>query len=349
MSMKQVYLAIDAHARNSVLGSMNNRGEFLKSWRFPTCEKKLIEHVAAVKACKKILAVEEGPLAYWISQTLRPYVDELIISDPRETPLISRNAMKRDELDVRNLCRLLRLGELKRVYHPEEDHRAIFKAAVQHYIDFRNQETALKQKIKAKYRSWGVPDVEGTSVYNPKKQPKYLKKVAPSAVINQLKRLYSLLSTALEVQDASLKEAKKLSHKYPEIREFLKVPGVGAIGSLIFDAYIQTPHRFPRKQQLWRYCKLAVTDRSSDGKPLAYKRLDKAGNGELKAMSYRSFLGAMRTKNSNEVRQFYEASLQRTRNHTRARLNTQRKIISVLHGIWRKKEVYRPELFLGSE
>ena len=118
MSMKQVYLAIDAHARNCVLGSMNIRGEFLKSWRFPTCEKKLIEHVAAIKACRKILAVEEGPLAYWISQTLRPYVDELIISDPRQTPLISRNAMKRDELDVRNLCRLLRLGELKRVYHP---------------------------------------------------------------------------------------------------------------------------------------------------------------------------------------------------------------------------------------
>ena len=349
MSMKQVYLAIDAHARNCVLGSMNIRGEFLKSWRFPTCEKELIEHVEDINACKKILAVEEGPLAYWISQTLRPYVDELIISDPRETPLISRNAMKRDELDVRNLCRLLRLGELKRVYHPEEDHRAIFKAAVQQYIDFRNQETSLKQKIKAKYRGWGVPDVEGTCVYNPEKKREYLKRVKSLVVRHQLERLYGLLSSALEMQDSSLKEAKKLSRKYPEIKVFLKVPGVGIIGALIYDAYIQTPHRFPRKQQLWRYSKLAVTDRSSDGKQLAYKRLDKAGNSELKAMSYRAFLSAMRIKDDNEVRQFYQASLKRTCNHTRARLNTQRKILSVLHGVWRKKEVYRPELFLGSE
>ena len=349
MSMKQVYLTIDAHARNCVMGSMNTRGEFLKSWRFKTCEKELIKHVEVINARKKILAVEEGPLAFWIAQTLRPYVNELVVSDPRETPLISRNAMKRDKLDVRNLCRLLRLGELKKVYHPEEDHRAIFKAAVQQYINFRNQETAIKLKIKAKYRSWGVPDVEGTCVYNPEKKDEYLKKVRSLVIRNQLERLYSLLNTALEMQTLSLKEAKKLSRRYPEVKEFLKVPGVGIIGSLIFDAYIQTPHRFPRKQQLWRYCKLAVTDRSSDGKPLAYKRLDKAGNSELKAMSYRALLAAMRKRSDNEVRQFYEASLKRTHNHTRARLNTQRKILSVLHGVWRRKEAYRPELFLGSE
>jgi transposase len=349
MSKKTVYLTIDAHARHCVMGVMNSRGDFLYSRRFNTCETELIKHVEDIGASRKILAIEEGPLAFWIAQTLKPYVDEIVISDPRETPLISRNAMKRDKLDVRNLCRLLRLGELKQVYHPEEDHRAIFKAAVQQYIDFRNQETALKQKIKAKYRCWGVPDVEGTCVYNTEKKHEYLKKVKSLVVRHQLERLYGLLSSALEMQDSSLREAKRLSRKYPEIREFLKMPGVGIIGSLIYDAYIQTPHRFPRKQQLWRYCKLAVTDRSSDGKPLAYKRLDKAGNSELKAMSYRAFLTAMRKKDDNEIRRFYEASLQRTRNHTRARLNTQRKILSVLHGIWRRKEVYKPELFLGSE
>jgi len=349
MSKKKVYLTIDAHARRSVMGVMNSRGEFLYSRRFNTCETELIKHVKDVGVSKKIMAIEEGPLAFWIAQTLKPHVDEIIISDPRETPLISRNAMKRDKLDVRNLCRLLRLGELKQVYHPEEDHRAIFKAAVQQYIDFRNQETALKQKIKAKYRCWGVPDVEGTCVYNTEKKHEYLKKVKSLVVRHQLERLYGLLSSALEMQDLSLREAKMLSRKYPEIKEFLKVPGVGIIGSLIYDAYIQTPHRFPRKQQLWRYSKLGVTDRSSDGKPLAYKRLDKAGNSELKAMSYRAFLTAMRKRDDNEVRQFYQASLKRTRNHTRARLNTQRKILSVLHGVWRRKEAYQPERFLGSD
>jgi len=348
MSKKKVYLSIDAHARHCVLGVMSCRGTFLYSSRFVTCEKELIRNIKAVDAGKKILAVEEGPLAFWIVQTLKPYLDEIIVSDPRQTPLISRNAMKRDKLDVKNLCRLLRLGELKQVYHPEDDHRAIFKSAVQQYIDFRNQQTSIKQKIKAKFRGWGVTDVEGVSVYNPDKKQNYLKQLKARPICIQMEHLYQLLGTAIELQVSSFKEAKRLSRKYPEIQEFMKLPGVGIIGALIFDAYIQTPERFKRKQHLWRYCKLAVTDRSSDGKPLGHKRLDKAGNGELKAMSYRAFLSAIHRKDENEVRRFYTQSLERTHNQTRARLNTQRKILSVLHGVWRRKEVYRPELFLGS-
>jgi len=118
---------------------------------------------------------------------------------------------------------------------------------------------------------------------------------------------------------------------------------------MIFDAYIQTPHRFTRKSALWRYCQLGVSDRTSDGKPLGYKHLDKAGNSELKAMSYRAFLAALRSRCENEVRQFFEKSLSRTHSSTNARLNTQRKIISVLHGIWRKEAEYDAKLFLGSE
>ena len=151
------YMAIDAHARNCVLGVMDETGRYLDDWRFATTESELIRHVAAVKAPSKRLAIEEGPLAYWIAQTVRPYVEEVFICDPRENALIGRSAHKRDEVDTVKLCRLLRLGELKRVYHPMEDHRAVFKAEVQAYLDLADQQARLKQKIKAKYRAWGGP------------------------------------------------------------------------------------------------------------------------------------------------------------------------------------------------
>ncbi len=349
MSKKKVYLAIDAHARNCVLGSMSARGEFDRTWRFPTSEQGLISHVDGIEAGTKLLAIEEGPLAYWIAQTLRSYVDDVFIADPKHNPSISRNAMKCDKVDVRQLCRLLRLDELKRVYHPEDDDRAVFKAAVQQYIDFRDHETTLKRKLKAKFRGWGIPDVEGTHVYNPKKRESFLCRVKQSAIKHQLLRLYALLDTAVNMQQLAKEEALRLGRSYPELKEFKKIPGVGDIGALIFDAYIQTPHRFTRKSALYRYCQLGVTDRTSDGKPLGFKRLDRAGNSELKAMSYRAVLSARRTILDNEVSVFFSTSLRSTRNATRARLNTQRKIISVMHGIWRKGEEYNPELFLGSD
>jgi transposase len=276
-------------------------------------------------------------------------VSQLIIADPRENSLISRNAMKGDKVDVRQLCRLLRLGELKKVYHPQDDERAVFKAAVQQYISLRDHETTMKRQIKAKYRGWGVIDVQGTCVYNPKKRGHYLGQVKSSAVRHQLERMNVLLDTALKMQQLALEEANRLGRKYPEITEFKKMPGVGPVGALVYDAYIQTPERFSKKSALYRYCQLAVTDRSSDNKPLGFKRLDKAGNSELKAMSYRAFNAAMRIKRVNEVRRFFEQSRRVTGSAMHARLNTQRKIISVMHAVWRKGEAYRPELFLGSE
>lgn len=346
---KKVYMAIDAHARNCVQGCMSARGEFQRIWRYKTCERELIRCIEEVDAGIKMLAIEEGPLTYWISQTIRPYVTDVFIADPKKNPSISKNAMKNDKVDVRQLCRLLRLGELHRVYHPEDDDRAVFKAGVQQYIDFRDQETTLKRKIKAKFRGWGVPDIDGTHVYNPKKRDEFLGQIKQKSVQNQLSRLYVLLDTALNMQKLALEECLRLARKYPEITEFKKIPGVGNIGALIFDSYIQTPHRFTYKSPLFRYCQLGVTDRSSDNKPLGYKRLDKEGNSELKAMSYRAYLAAMRIKRENEVRTFYENSYRVTRNATRARLNTQRKIISVMYGIWRKGEAYNPKLFLGSD
>ncbi len=345
---KKVYMAIDAHARNCVLGSMSTRGEFERSWRFATCERELVRHVEAVKATKKVLAIEEGPLAYWIAQTIRPYLSDVFIADPKRNPSISHNVMKGDKVDVQQLCRLLRLGELKRVYHPEDDRRAVFKAAVQQYMDFRDQETVLKRKLKAKFRGWGVQGIEGTKVYNAKKRDEFIAQVRQDAVRNQLLRLYVLLDTALQAQQQALAEAVHLARGYPEIQQFKKIPGVGDVGALIFDAYIQTPYRFTRKSALYRYCQLAVTDRSSDQKPLGFKRLDRAGNSELKAMSYRAFVSSMRIRRTNEVRTFFEQSLSRTHNRTHARLNTQRKIISVMHGIWLKGAEYNPEHFLGS-
>jgi transposase len=275
-----------------------------------------------------------------------PYVTEVIVCDPKENALIYRSSNKRDKVDTRKLCRLLRLGELNRVYHPENDERAIFKAAAQHYIDLRDQQITLKQKIKAKFRHWGVIDVFGDAVYSPNGRDEYLNLIKHMTVHNQLIRLYKVLDETEAMQELALKSMKQLGRKYPEIKQFKMIPGIGDILAHVFDAIIQTPQRFANKRQLWRYCRLGITDHSSDGKPLGYKRLDRSGVSELKALSYQAWLSAL--KSDNEVKRFYSNSLQRTFSRVHARLNTQRKIIAVMYGLWKTGEPYRPQLFLYS-
>jgi transposase len=345
--MKKIaYLAMDVHARSCTLGHMDEDGTFIGNRYFATSEKNIIDALKSIRAKNKILTIEEGTLTHWAAQVARPHVIEVIACDPRENALIFKSPNKKDEVDTHRLCRLLRLGELKHVYHTFNDDRAIFKASAQHYLDLRGQLTRLKHKIKAAYRRWGIIDVFSNSIYSTSGREKYLKKIKHKPIRGQIKRLYYLMDQTESMRKSALHSMKQLGLKYPEIREFEKIPGIATINAHVFDAFIQTPHRFATRSRLWRYCRLSITDRTSDGKQLGYKRLESSGVSELKALSFRAFMAAMR--GDNEVKRFYLDSLNRTHDRKHARLNTQRKILSVMFGLWRKGEAYRPELFSGS-
>ena len=119
--MKKIaYLGMDVHAKHCFLGDMDVRGNFRGPQMFPTSEKNIIKALKDVKAKNKYLTFEEGNLAYWAGQVAAPYVTEVIPCDPKENALIYRGSKKNDKVDTQKLCRLLRLGELKRVYHPEK-------------------------------------------------------------------------------------------------------------------------------------------------------------------------------------------------------------------------------------
>ena len=346
MRMKIAYLALDVHARHSELGIMDEKGMFKGNRNFRTSEHNIVQVLQLVSASEKYLAIEEATLTRWAAQVASPFVTEVICCDPKQNAWIYKSAVKNDKVDTRKLCRLLRLGELKGVYQPHNDQRAIFKAAVQHYIDLRNQLKSLKQKLKATYRRWGVIDIFTDKVYSAKNRDGFIEQIKQPAIRTQLRRLYELIDQTDHQRMAAKKMMISLGRHYPEINQFKKIPGIGDVGAHTFDAYIQTPDRFAKRAQLHRYCRLGISDRSSDGKPLGYKRLDRNGVGELKALTYRAFMAAQ--KGDNEVSGFYRTSLQRTHSRKHARLNTQRKILTVMYSIWKKGVPYRPELFSGS-
>ena len=235
----------------------------------------------------------------------------------------------------------MRLGELKPVFHSDEGHRAIFKSSVQLYLDLRDQQISQKNRIKAKYYHAGVPRLDGQCVFDAKHRESYLHMLPNKARRAMLLHLYAVLDATLAAQETAFKDIMRLGKKYSEIKQFMEMPGIGPVGAHVFGAFIQTPYRFATKQKLWKYCRLGIVERSSAGKPLAYKRLNKAGVGELKAVSYRAFHAALRSSRPNEVARFYEASLQNTNHNTaRARLNTQRKVLAVLCDWQSQKRVW---------
>jgi len=283
-------------------------------------------------------------MSLWLCEVLGAAVDKLLVCDPRENALIGRSARKRDEWDVRALCRLFRLGELREVWHNPEAHRRALQLAAEHYLELRTEVIRRKNTLKAWYRRSGVMVSDTSTVYSASGRQRWIKQLPEG--IQRLSALgqYAVLDSLQGAQQQAWQQIKQLGEHCPEIARFGPMPGAGPVCTHLFSALVGDAGRFATKQKLWRYSKLAVTDRSSDGKPLGYQRLDRAGDSRLKDLSYQIWKGAV-THGPNELKDFYEQSLARTGSTRHARLNTQRKILQTLWSLWRHGATYNAQKF----
>ena len=347
MKKKPLYAALDLHSEHSVLGSMDHNGNNQPKVRFETRAERLRSKLKALRASKRplFLTIEAGPLTRWASGIARPLVERLIICEPRHNRLVNSNPTKSDEQDVEALCLLMRLGQLKEVWMGQDRSREIYRALVYELLNWRDAQRELKALIKARYRQWGVLKLNGLKVFSKTLRQEYLEQLPGEEERRMLVRIYAQHDQAIEKWKETLQEVERVGKEFWEVREFQAIPGVGPIAAHVFSAIIEEPERFATKFKLWKYSQLGITDRSSDGKPLGYQRLDRRGNRELKNLSYHAWRTACKsTTGPNPIKSFYQASKGRT-TVRHARLNTQRKILEAMWQIWLRRRPFDPNRF----
>jgi hypothetical protein len=152
-----VYIAIDLHRNSSTIGYMNHLGEYCGHRKVETTPVNLINQVVAIPGQVKKLTLEQSNMAFWASELLQDYVDELIVCDPRQNALISRGENKNDGLDTLALCRLLRLGQLKEVWRPKQmGLRRVFFHQVKEYHRLTKALAIQKRQLQSGFSHWGI-------------------------------------------------------------------------------------------------------------------------------------------------------------------------------------------------
>src|SRR5438128_2322280 len=348
MKRTPLYAALDLHSTTSVLGSMDHDGNALGRTRFTTTAETLKQAVVLlVKKHRRVhLTLEAGALTRWAVGIVRPLVERLVICDPRHNRLINTNPNKRDEVDVAGMCLLLRVGKLKEVWMGQDRTREIYRALVYELLNWRDAQRELKALIKARYRGWGVLRLNGLKVFSKTFRPEYIEQLPGEEERRMMLRLYRQHDHAIEQWKETFDEVERVGGEFWEVREFERIPGVGPIAAHVFSAIIERPERFPTKFKLFKYSRLSITDRSSDGKPLGYQRLDRSCHRELKKHSYHAWRTACKsTTGPNAIKSFYHASKERTHDVRHARLNTQRKILEAMWQIWLRHRPFDPNKF----
>lgn len=222
MQASTAYIGLGVHSRTCTMAWMNESGDCWGPSTFQTSGQTIRKKIDEIKADQKVVTLEEGPLAFWTARTLEEAVDRIVVCDPRENYLISRAARKDDEADAKALARLLRLGEVKEVYQPSGDRRALFRQAASHYTDLRDQLRKLKQKIKARLRRWGLWDIPSADVYSKSGRRKYFEKLSHDRIRTQVASFVCILSTSIGIHRwaISISSASEASAPLPA---FVKV------------------------------------------------------------------------------------------------------------------------------
>ena len=337
--MGVVYTGLDVGSNSCHVVALDKDGTVVADRKFLTSETNLIAAVETLQGEVRV-HLEASELTGWIRSVLQPHVARVVVSHPKTNAWITKDPLKRDQRDAFKLADLLRMNRVHEVYYPATDDRRLFKQLVQHYEDLTRSQAQLKVRIKARLRQQGLI-VRGDAIYRPMHRERWLQPLSSPLMREAIQQLYGLLDRTHEAQQAARGLLRREATRYVEIARFMGVPGVGLIGACRFSAYVQTPHRFSTKRKLWRYCRLGITDRPSDGKPLGYRALDWSGNGCLKDRTRTAFLGAMRARTDNVLKRTYRASLAHTQNPVHARLTTQRKLVAMLRAMWKGGTAYQ--------
>lgn len=340
--MKTVYLGIELGSMSVVGGCIDQNGKLLWRESLKPSESNLI-HLVTKERGEVHVMIEECGMARWAYKTVKPFVTRAVVCDPKQNAWIAKDSRKCDSIDCTKLAKLLRLGEYKEVYQPENEIMYSFKKAVQNEQELSREAAKVMVQIKSHLRREGV-FCTGRFVFSMKGREDAIARVPDEGVKSVIEQDFRILDTLRQEAGKALSLVKSYSDKLPIIGILQEVPGIGQKLSSRFVAYIQTPHRFKSKRQIVRYSKLGITDRSSDGKPLNRKRLEHSGNGTLKDLSRKAFHGAMHEREDNLFKRTYYNSLRTTQNKTHARLTTQRKILSVLYAMWRDGTVYDDDI-----
>jgi hypothetical protein len=154
MSHEVKYIGMDVHKEAIVIAVLDGSGKQVMETIVETKANSILEFLYGLRGELRV-TLEEGTWAAWLYDLLQPKVQEVVVCNPRRNALLKEGS-KSDKVDARKLADLLRTGMLRPVYHGENGLRTLRELA-RSYQTINKDLTRVMNRLKAAYRSWGIP------------------------------------------------------------------------------------------------------------------------------------------------------------------------------------------------
>jgi transposase len=336
------YIGMDVHKEAISIAVLSSSGKVVMECTIETKAATILQFMQGLRGNLQV-TFEEGTWAAWLYDLLKPHVTNIVVCNPRRNALLKEGS-KSDRIDARKLAELLRSNLLRPVYHGEQGVRTL-KELARSYLTISKDLARVMSRLKALYRSWGIP-CTGKQVYAPSYRPEWLGKIQEVGVRRRAEFCYqqfdALRSLRQEVRRELLAEAKKHS----ATKLLREIPFIGPIRAALIVAFLQTPHRFRAKRQLWTYIGFGIETHSSadfcyvegklqrSKKQISIRGLNRNHNHDLKNL-FKSAATIAAAK-PGPFQEFYDALVAKGIKPEMARLTLARKIAAITLVVWKK-------------
>jgi len=208
------YIGLDVHQATISAAVLDSTGTLVMEAILETKTETILQFLHGLGGSLHV-TFEEGTWAAWLHDLLKPHVTRVLVCDTRKTGL-GKNQNRNDREDARGLARRLYRNELEPVYHGEHGLRTLRELARTHLAITRDL-TRVMTRIKAIYRSWGIP-CTGQQVYALRHRAEWLGKLAEEGVHRRAEFYYQQFDALAGLRQQARHELLAESRKHSAVK-----------------------------------------------------------------------------------------------------------------------------------
>ncbi|RWG80914.1 IS110 family transposase [Mesorhizobium sp.] len=318
-------------------------GEIVKLGRVQMLRDKLEEFARKELTHDDHVVVEATGNAAAVAEVLSPYVDRIVIANPKQVHMIAHAKVKTDMIDATVLAKLYASGFLPEVWVPDPETLAL-RRQVTRRTQLVRQRSRLKNLIQSILHAHLIPPCPHGNLVGISGRKWLARQILPAderAAIERHLGLINQVNEALMVVEADIAVH---ALQDPTIRRLMTLPGLDVTVAASVAAAIGDIRRFSDPQRLVAYLGLNPSVRQSGEGPAYHGRITKQGRGHARGMLVEAAWAAARSP--GPLRAFYKRIASRRGKHIAA-VATARKLAKIIWHMLSKNADYiwaRPAL-----
>jgi transposase len=301
-------------------------GELVRLGRIPMLRDRLEAFARKELTHDDHVIVEATGNAAAVVEVLAPFVDRVVIANPKQVRMIAHAKIKTDGIDAAVLAKLYATGFLPEVWVPDQRTQAL-RRQVARRTQLVRQRVRLKNLIQSILHTHLIPPCPHGNLVGISGRKWIARQIIPPderlAIERHLGQI-DLIEVALKSVEADIANAA-MSDRV--VRRLMTLPGVDMTVASGVAAAIGDIRRFTNPQKLVSYLGLNPSVRQSGEGPAYHGRITKQGRGQARGMLVEAAWAA--TRSSGPLRAFYQRIAARRGKHIAA-VATARKLAMII-------------------